>query len=219
MYNEVMATDRKYYLEKEQRSKLRIWEPVEHKEVEVQEYAIGQLKERVQSDGSTDQEGRMSGEERQSQSEEESSTTDGDGLTKHRMENVTAMTPEEYLRYKRGIKEEIYGPAKRENGVVGLHNIGVSDNEIDIRDMDPNSVTYDQLHGQALLGRDVEKLEAQVEGLEDFAQPHVEDSEEFQLRGEREDHMEQQAEEELERYAHKMGMADAYMEERLGDAM
>lgn len=120
-----------------------------------------------------------SGEERQQTptETEESSTTDEDGLTKHRMENVTAMTPEEYLRYKRGIKEEIYGPAKREDGVIGLHNIGVPESEeMDIRDIDPNAVTYDHLHSQALLRRDVAKLEEQVKGLEDIAQT-VEESE------------------------------------------
>ena len=53
-------------------------------------------------------------------SDSETATTDGDGLTAQRWEGITAMTPEEHLRYKRGIKNEIYGADKRENGVVGL---------------------------------------------------------------------------------------------------
>jgi len=174
-----MAHEKPYHLEKEQISSLRVWEPVEHKQVEYSESPIGQVEDPPKlSDGMTtasDQEGTAqtgsSGEENAgtTSEEESSSTTDGDGLSKHRLENVTAMTPDEYLRYKRGIKEDIYGPAgKRESGVVGLHNMAAPENATDITEVDPSKVTYDQLHSQDLLSIDVEKLEDQLEGLEEL---------------------------------------------------
>ena len=74
------------------------------------------------------------------------------------------MTPEQYLKYKRGIKDEVYGPDRRQNGIVGYDNIDQSDNEMGT--LDPRTATYDQLHRENVLGDDTTKLEADLKGME-----------------------------------------------------
>jgi len=68
---------------------------------------------RPRTGATTSDEENESARNRSNSEEETTETTDGDGLTRHRFEYVTAMTPEEYLKHKRGIKDEVYGPDRR----------------------------------------------------------------------------------------------------------